>query len=82
MGFDLLNQIYFSVNIKTLHKILAKSGLKIDLNANFRSRKEVLDSTNFIFSQVMGARVGDIDYDDAAALKYGANIQKKKYPRN
>ncbi|WP_318615751.1 helicase-exonuclease AddAB subunit AddA [Sporosarcina sp. YIM B06819] len=50
-------------------------GLKIDLNANFRSRKEVLDATNFIFAQVMGARVGEIDYDDAAALKYGA-----KYP--
>ena len=52
-------------------------GLKIDLNANFRSRKEVLDATNFVFSQVMGARVGEIDYDDAAALKYGANYPEK-----
>ena len=49
-------------------------GLKIDLNANFRSRKEVLDATNFVFSQVMGARVGEIEYDDAAALKYGAQV--------
>ncbi len=47
-------------------------GLKIDLNANFRSRKEVLDATNFVFSQVMGERVGEIEYDEAAALKYGA----------
>lgn len=47
-------------------------GLKIDLNANFRSRKEVLDATNFIFSQIMGARVGEIEYDEAAELKYGA----------
>ncbi|NYF23968.1 helicase-exonuclease AddAB subunit AddA [Sporosarcina sp. JAI121] len=52
-------------------------GLKIDLNANFRSRTEVLDATNFIFSQVMGARVGEIDYDDAAALKYGAKYPEK-----
>jgi len=52
-------------------------GLKIDLNANFRSRKEVLDATNFVFSQVMGARVGEIEYDDAAALKYGANYPEK-----
>ena len=52
-------------------------GLKIDLNANFRSRKEVLDATNFVFSQIMGARVGEIDYDDAAALKYGANYPEK-----
>ena len=52
-------------------------GLKIDLNANFRSRKEVLDATNFVFAQVMGERVGEIDYDDAAALKYGANYPEK-----
>ncbi|MEK5071402.1 helicase-exonuclease AddAB subunit AddA [Sporosarcina sp. FSL K6-1508] len=52
-------------------------GMKIDLNANFRSRKEVLDATNYVFSQVMGARVGEIDYDDAAALKYGANYPEK-----
>ena len=52
-------------------------GLKIDLNANFRSRKEVLDATNFVFSQVMGERVGEIDYDEAAALKYGANYPEK-----
>ncbi|WP_124070112.1 helicase-exonuclease AddAB subunit AddA [Filibacter tadaridae] len=56
----------------------AEDGLKIDLNANFRSRREVLDATNFIFSQVMGARVGEIDYDDAAALKYGANYPEKE----
>ncbi|WP_313237481.1 helicase-exonuclease AddAB subunit AddA [Sporosarcina ureae] len=52
-------------------------GLKIDLNANFRSRKEVLDATNFIFSQIMGTRVGEIEYDDAAALKYGAQYPEK-----
>ncbi|MGI2327447.1 helicase-exonuclease AddAB subunit AddA [Planococcus sp. YIM B11945] len=45
------------------------TGLRIDLNANFRSRETVLDGTNFIFSQIMGERVGEIDYDDAAALK-------------
>ena len=54
------------------------NGLKIDLNANFRSRKEVLDATNFVFSQVMGERVGEIDYDEAAALKYGARYPEKE----
>ncbi|WP_010286801.1 helicase-exonuclease AddAB subunit AddA [Kurthia massiliensis] len=44
-------------------------GLKIDLNANFRSRREVLDGTNYIFKQIMTEEVGEIDYDDAAALK-------------
>lgn len=56
------------------------TGLKIDLNANFRSRKEVLDATNFIFSQVMGTRIGGISYDDAAALKYGAQYPEKEMP--
>lgn len=55
-------------------------GLKIDLNANFRSRKEVLEGTNFIFSQIMGSRVGGIDYDEAAALKYGAKFPEKSMP--
>ncbi|AXH98494.1 helicase-exonuclease AddAB subunit AddA [Sporosarcina sp. PTS2304] len=53
-------------------------GLKIDLNANFRSRKEVLFATNFIFRQIMGTRVGEIEYDDAAALKYGAQYPEKE----
>lgn len=53
------------------------SGMKIDLNANFRSRPEVLDATNFIFRQIMGSRVGEIEYDEAAALKYGAQYPEK-----
>ncbi|PUB17877.1 helicase-exonuclease AddAB subunit AddA [Paenisporosarcina sp. OV554] len=48
------------------------TGIKIDLNANFRSRPEILYATNFIFSQIMGERVGEIEYDEAAALKPGA----------
>ncbi|MFC7365065.1 MULTISPECIES: helicase-exonuclease AddAB subunit AddA [Bhargavaea] len=48
------------------------TGMKIDLNANFRSRREVLDATNYVFRQVMGERVGEIEYDEAAALKPGA----------
>ena len=49
-----------------------ESGLRIDLNQNFRSRKEVLDGTNFLFQQLMGLTVGEIDYDEDAQLKKGA----------
>lgn len=56
------------------------AGLAIDLNANFRSRKEVLDATNFIFSQIMGIEVGEIVYDDDAALKYGARYPELPMP--
>ena len=54
------------------------TGVKIDLNANFRSRPEVLHATNFIFSQIMGKRVGEIEYDEAAALKPGAPYPDKQ----
>jgi len=44
---------------------------KIDLDKNFRSRKQVLDYVNSIFTQLMQRQIGGIEYDDAAALKYG-----------
>ena len=34
---------------------------RIDLHKNFRSRKEVLDSVNFIFRQIMTQKLGGID---------------------
>lgn len=48
------------------------SCLRIDLAQNFRSRKEVLDGTNYLFKQIMGVKVGEIEYDEAAELKNGA----------
>ncbi len=44
---------------------------RIDLDKNFRSRRQVLDYVNKIFEQIMQQSVGGIIYDDAAALKYG-----------
>lgn len=54
--------------------------MKIDLNANFRSRHEVLDGTNYIFRQIMGKQVGEIDYDDAASLKPSAPYPEHNLP--
>jgi ATP-dependent helicase/nuclease subunit A len=48
------------------------TGLRIDLARNFRSRKEVLEGTNYLFKQIMGVRVGEIEYDEAAELRPGA----------
>lgn len=50
---------------------------RIDLHQNFRSRKEVVDSVNFFFYQIMGAELGGIDYDENAALKFGASFLPK-----
>ncbi|MFK5710798.1 helicase-exonuclease AddAB subunit AddA, partial [Lysinibacillus boronitolerans] len=56
------------------------TGMRIDLNANFRSRKEVLNATNYVFAQIMGERVGEILYDDNASLKPAAPYDEKEIP--
>lgn len=50
------------------------SELVIDLNRNFRSRREVVDGVNFLFRQIMTEGAGEIPYDDQAALQYGASF--------
>lgn len=45
----------------------------IGLKQNFRSRREVLDSTNDVFEKVMQDSVGGITYDTDARLYPGAN---------
>ncbi len=47
-------------------------GVVIDLNRNFRSRRQIIDGVNFLFGQVMTPGVGEVLYDAAAALQYGA----------
>lgn len=49
---------------------------RIDLHKNFRSRREVLDSTNFIFYQIMQKDFGGIAYDEKAALYVGASYEE------
>lgn len=47
---------------------------RIDLHKNFRSRSQVLDGINFIFYQIMDKALGNVDYDDDAALYAGASF--------
>jgi ATP-dependent helicase/nuclease subunit A len=46
----------------------APGGLRVDLNANFRSTKAILDFVNKLFSRVMTAPFASIDYDRSAEL--------------
>ena len=48
-----------------------KNGIKIDLNESFRSRKEVVDVVNEIFTQVMTKDNNPIDYSKGHAFVYG-----------
>jgi len=57
------------------------TGLRIDLACNFRSRNEVLHATNYLFKQIMGIKVGEIAYDEAAELRNGAPYpESQPYP--
>lgn len=47
---------------------------RIDLHKNFRSREVVLNSINFIFEQIMTKKLGNILYDEQAALYPGADF--------
>ena len=45
---------------------------RILLSQNFRSRKEVLDAANFIFSAIMSREMGEVEYGEAERLYFGA----------
>ena len=78
--FRLAEPMLFLGKYLAFHDLPIDSGIKIDLNANFRSRKEVLHATNYIFSQIMGKQVGEIEYDEAASLKPGAPYEETETP--
>lgn len=46
-------------------------GFKIDLNKNFRSRKEVLDNVNLMFDLLMDSIVGGADYKASHRMVFG-----------
>ena len=52
---------------------------KVLLSKNFRSRQTVLDSTNFIFRNIMSRRMGEMDYGEDEQLNFGAAYYQ---PRN
>ena len=49
---------------------------RIDLHKNFRSRKEVIDSINHVFFQIMGEELGKIEYTGKEALYPGASYEE------
>ena len=51
-------------------------GIKIQLFKNFRSRKNILDTTNIIFENIMSTKLGDIDYNENEYLNLGANFEE------
>ena len=46
---------------------------KIILSRNFRSRKGITDTVNFLFSSLMSRECGEIEYNEEEALVFGAS---------
>ena len=45
---------------------------KITLSQNFRSRQEILEAANFVFENILSVEMGELDYNEDAALHFGA----------
>ncbi len=54
---------------------------KIDLHKNFRSRTQVVASVNQIFYQIMHEDLGNVEYDQQAALYAGASYPQPDQPQ-
>ena len=68
---DIFNQKYDNYNlIKNVEEKVDDA--KIVLAKNFRSRREVLDSINYIFERIMSQEMGDCNYSNLETLKFGA----------
>lgn len=53
-----------------------KDNLKIQLFKNFRSRKNIIDTTNIIFDEIMSKNLGDVDYTEEEYLNLGADYKE------
>lgn len=54
----------------------------LPLNRNFRSRKNVIDFVNEMFTGVMTRKYGGIDYNEAAALTLGSDKVYREIPED
>ncbi len=58
-----------------------RKGLRIDLAGNFRSRKEICDYSNRLFSFIMHDDVADIEYDEDEKLISLADYKPNSYTK-
>ena len=53
---------------------------RIDLDSNFRSRAEVIDSVNEVFFRIMRREIGGVEYSSDVSLKTGADYPAAQDP--
>lgn len=55
-------------------------GVKIDLKDNFRSRGEIIESINTIFSSIMNEKYGNASYFESHQMNFGNKSYEKNKP--
>ena len=67
-GFRMATPKLFSEKYETYSEDSQSDNYLIPLSENYRSRASVLDSCNFLFSQLMSTKLGGVTYDSKARL--------------
>lgn len=79
--FRLADPTLFINKMKEFQNSDGKLKQRIDLSINFRSRKEILNGANYIFTHIMSPYLGEITYDTKAALYPGLkNADTEDWP--
>lgn len=73
--FRQANPDIFNEKYNLYSKDINDKFVKILLNKNFRSRKEIIDGVNHIFKSIMSKEIGEIDYSLDEMLYLGANYE-------
>ncbi|GAU77981.1 helicase-exonuclease AddAB subunit AddA [Fusibacter sp. 3D3] len=77
--YDQYDQILRQFEVETVHdlnpKLIGTHQIRIDLKKNFRTRTEILEAVNSLFSNMMSERLGEITYDDSAHLVGGTAFE-------
>ncbi len=65
------------INFNSKSELNKIKGSKILLYQNFRSRKNIIDFCNDLFSKIMSKDLGEIEYDEKEYLNYAANYDNR-----
>lgn len=76
--FRLAEPGIFAEKYESFSDLNSKRGnkpVRIMLQENFRSRREIISAANHVFKTCMSKKLGEVDYDSKAQLKYGASYE-------
>ncbi len=83
-NYDQYDRVLKQYEVETVHelnaKLKGKQHIRIDLKKNFRTRTEILEAVNGLFSNMMSERLGEITYDDSAQLVGGTDFEAIEGP--